>query len=669
MIGEKRETEYSMTFLQPFILWGLPLALLPVLIHLINRMRYRSLPWAAMMFLVSANRSSTRFAQLRQILILCCRILAVLGLILALSRPLAGGWLGWMLAPAPDAILILLDRSTSMESRDSEGSSSKRVRALQLLSQASKEFDDTSRLALLESVLRTPQEIASGTVLPELSMVSATDTAADVPAMLQAAVDWLVENRVGTSEIWIASDLQRNNWKPESDRWPALVSRLASLPQGVRVRLLALNEGEASNASLFVHETDRKRRGEETELDVILDIQRNSSLGGALPLSIIVNGARSQKDLVMEGQTLRFHHKINLGLARGGGWGQVGLPSDANARDNAGYFVYGPEIFLRAVAAVLDVESRRYLQLAVAPSSKELKQGCALISPGDDGKLGAVNLHEIALALWQGPLPQGEGEQQLRVFVEEGGVAIFFPPGRKDSQEFLGAGWGEVQVAEREKPFRVMRWEENDGPLTKTEEGLSLPVSELVFQRRQVILGGKSALASFEGGEPFLTRHAAGRGQVFFCASLPKRDWSSLREGSVLVPMLQRLLQAGGRRLSVAPPVPCGEWKGLDFSERWISVDSTQPKDIRFQAGVYRQKGRLVAVNRPLHEDDRESMEAGAVRSLFGDIPIRMFQEQQAASTQPHSEMWRFFLFFMLLFLLAEAVLILPAAPSKSEAA
>ena len=32
-----------MTFLQPFILWGLPLVLLPVIIHLINRMRHR--PW------------------------------------------------------------------------------------------------------------------------------------------------------------------------------------------------------------------------------------------------------------------------------------------------------------------------------------------------------------------------------------------------------------------------------------------------------------------------------------------------------------------------------------------------------------------------------------------------------------------------------------------------
>src|SRR5690349_17650371 len=106
-----------MTFLQPFILWGLPLILLPVLIHLLNRMRHRPQPWAAMRFVVSATRTSVSNARLRQWLILLLRVLAVLMLVLFLARPLAGGWLGWALAPAPDAIVILLDRSASMETQ------------------------------------------------------------------------------------------------------------------------------------------------------------------------------------------------------------------------------------------------------------------------------------------------------------------------------------------------------------------------------------------------------------------------------------------------------------------------------------------------------------------------------------------------------------------------
>ena len=63
-----------MIFFQKFILWGLPLVLLPVIIHLINRMRHRPRQWAAMQFLLAATRSSTSHAKLRNLLIMLMRI-------------------------------------------------------------------------------------------------------------------------------------------------------------------------------------------------------------------------------------------------------------------------------------------------------------------------------------------------------------------------------------------------------------------------------------------------------------------------------------------------------------------------------------------------------------------------------------------------------------------
>ena len=62
------------------------------------------------MFLRMANRKSTK---LRQWLVLLFRMLAVLALIFALSRPLAGGWAGHDVGKL-DVTLILIDRSASM---------------------------------------------------------------------------------------------------------------------------------------------------------------------------------------------------------------------------------------------------------------------------------------------------------------------------------------------------------------------------------------------------------------------------------------------------------------------------------------------------------------------------------------------------------------------------
>ena len=59
-----------MSFLAPLLLFGLPLALLPVIIHLIHLLRRRQVKWAAMMFLLAAQKMNQGLSKLRQYLIL-----------------------------------------------------------------------------------------------------------------------------------------------------------------------------------------------------------------------------------------------------------------------------------------------------------------------------------------------------------------------------------------------------------------------------------------------------------------------------------------------------------------------------------------------------------------------------------------------------------------------
>ena len=108
-----------MTFLAPALLLALPLALLPIVIHLIHLYRRRQVKWAAMMFLLLAQRTNKGLSKLRQYLILAFRVLAVVALIFVVGRPLAGGLLG-LTGGAPDSVIILLDRSASMEERSEE---------------------------------------------------------------------------------------------------------------------------------------------------------------------------------------------------------------------------------------------------------------------------------------------------------------------------------------------------------------------------------------------------------------------------------------------------------------------------------------------------------------------------------------------------------------------
>jgi hypothetical protein len=649
-----------MTFLQPLVLLGLPLILVPVVIHLLNRMRHRPRPWAAMRFLVAATRSSVSNTRLRQFLILLCRVLAVGMLILFLARPLAGGWLGWALSPAPEAIIILLDRSASMETH--AGPDSKRQQALDLLAQAARPFEERSRIILIDSATRQAQEIGHAAALAQWPTAQPTDTAADLPAMLRAAFDWLIENRAGAAEIWIASDGQRSNWLPEDARWKTVVAQLGGLSQRIRVRLLDLDQPAEPNASISIKELLRRPHGDKSELQFVLDVERNRTSSTSIPIAVTLDGQRTETEVTMEGQSLRWRHKIDLGNGNKGGWGSFTLPADGNPRDNTAYFVYGPNTPLLASVLSDDAATARYFQFAAASQNG---QAADLIAPSTTTE---ANFDGRSLLIWQAPLPTGADAGRVQSFAEAGGVVVFFPSGQTDAGQFDGLGWGEVQHREGDESFRIVRWNEDEGPLAKSDEHLSLPLAQTTFHQRQLITGHAETGAAFEDGTAFLSRQSLGKGEIYFCATLPDPAWSSLGDGPVLVPMLQRMMEAGARRLQKETSLTCGELSAADQTLPWTAVDTNSTKDIRSQAGVYKAGDRLVAVNRPAAEDEPERLDIDQARQLFGNLPVQTLQERHFEVGHLQGEIWRAFVFAMLIFLIAEGILLLPSRTKEQPA-
>jgi hypothetical protein len=342
------------------------------------------------------------------------------------------------------------------------------------------------------------------------------------------------------------------------------------------------------------------------------------------------------------------------------------LPADANERDNTAYFVYQSATALRASIVSRDNASARLLRLAALASSTARSDAVSVRLPSELDQAGWA---DQALLVWQEPLPQGELAQRLKAFIEEGGVVAFFPPGKPDPGQFLELGWGDVEDAPEENAFRVESWEENEGPLARTQEGFSLPVGKVQFQKRQAIRGNGKVLAQFADGAPLLIRRAAGQGQAVFCASLPREDWSSLGDGPVLVPMMQRLLQAGALRQNRAAFLACGTLSPAERERAWTSLDSAEPKQIQTQAGVYQAGDRHVAVNRPPRENEPGIMAVDDARRLFGTVPFQILEERERRTGQVHGEVWRIFLLAMLAFLLVEGWLILPertAAPART---
>ncbi|HTD79778.1 MAG TPA: BatA domain-containing protein, partial [Chloroflexota bacterium] len=67
-----------MAFLAPYLLWGTLAASIPVAIHLFFRSRYRTVPWAAMTFLLTSIEQTSRRLKFQELLLLCLRVALLL---------------------------------------------------------------------------------------------------------------------------------------------------------------------------------------------------------------------------------------------------------------------------------------------------------------------------------------------------------------------------------------------------------------------------------------------------------------------------------------------------------------------------------------------------------------------------------------------------------------
>lgn len=640
-----------MTFLQPFILWGLPLILVPVIIHLINRMRHRPQPWAAMMFLVAATRASTNRAKLKQWLVLAFRVLAVTALLLFLARPLGGGWLGWAVNAAPDVIVVVLDRSASMETRLPGQNISRREHALKIIKETADKFAETSHLVLLDSATRKAQQLADASALLEDSLTGPTDTAADLPGLLQTAHRWLAENQAGASEIWIASDLQASNWHPEDDRWEILTAQFEEMLQPVRFRLLTFDVQSDLNRAVSLAELNRPAETPD-QLQLDLNLAATKASQTAFPLKLQVGEAEVQSDITVNAASLRWQKQLDLTENRETPWGQASLPADANPRDNEVFFVAQAEAAGKAIVVSDSPEQTLFLRIAsMAPNATAPTEVISRAAFEDTG------LNDVAFILWHSKAP--EENSRLGRFINDGGVVLFIPTDQVGNESFSGTRWRPREDTGA-NPAPVISWNENDGPLADTEEGLTLALDQVRMLKHVNIETTDTVLAKLRDGSPFLTRGNLGRGNYFHLATQPLRTWSNLDRGDVLVPMLQRLLQLGNRRLGQDTMIACGELSVADRALSWLPVDSDSTRDIRLHAGLYRSGERVVAVNRPSFEDDAETLPEETVTQLFGELPMRMAQQTNVESDALQGEIWRMFLFGMLAFLIIESWLVLP---------
>ena len=265
-----------MTFLTPWMLLGALAAGIPIAIHFLFRSRYRTVPWAAMKFLLTAVEQTSRRLKFQELLLLLLRITILVMLALAFARPISTLVKGAGRGEAVDAVLVF-DVSYSMAARD--GAQSRLERAKEEALKIIDELPPHSTVQIItssdknETLIgpRSPGNLDQARLLVQRLDVVHRPT--DLATGVIKAREVLALGQASNKELYVFSDMQKMGFENEADK---LKTVLNDIKEKAVVHLVKCAKRDFKNVAIvgITPQTGIPRPGERVGFAVLVKIGR-----------------------------------------------------------------------------------------------------------------------------------------------------------------------------------------------------------------------------------------------------------------------------------------------------------------------------------------------------------------------------------------------------------
>lgn len=580
-----------LTFFNPLLLWALPLAAVPIIIHLLNRRRFNRVPWAAMEYLLRAMKRNRRRMQMEHWIVLLLRTLAVIALIFLVTRPQLGG--GGGILKARTHHVVMVDDSASMAQRfgatnlfkAADAELGKLVRGL-----IENNSGDMFTLMLSSDGMGQPQLFAQSVnaelerkVRDKLMGRNAGDAGVDLRTLLTAARKHAEEKKkdAGDFHYHLLTDSRVTDILPSGKPNPALVKHLQEMdPNHAQFSVKLLGNKETDNLGITaVRRRDRLAMvGAVTTLEVEVT-NFGDSQSQIAEVSVAVDGQSrvpiqvpaipaGGKVVVDKQHTFRepgFHSVV------------ANLTRDKYPVDDLGVLA----LEVAATSQVLVVngdpsdsleDSETFYLSAALDTGGDLLSGITVTETSPDG-LSAHNLDDYNMVwLANVPPPREDVVAALERFVAGGGGLVIFLGGNqltspeKFNDVFYKDGKGLLPLAVTERKGDM----EDPDPVHVTDNGhYSMRSSPEFFElvlANAVLVGRYWGMADDPTrpvSVPLRVRNATGApfmvsstyqqgGEVLAFATTADIDWSNFAASRVFLVMCQEIHRHATKAQSLA---------------------------------------------------------------------------------------------------------------------
>jgi hypothetical protein len=390
---------------------------IPIIIHLLNRRRFRVVTWAAMRFLLLAQKKNSRRMRLEQLILLAVRCALVLLLVLAMASvmPAAERFWHWLF---PESVafaalgtqrthkIIVIDGSFSMATKTGDKDCFERAKelAVKIVRDQSSRGDGFNVVLMAAPPRRIVLEPSENTdkVVEAIQKLRLPHGNADLAATLNTVENLLRASpgKFESREVYFLTDLQQSTWI--SKQPGSVAGMIQKIQERTRTTVLVdagvdgVSNTAVTNVILgatlagvgvevpiiaTIHNYGQKPR-EDVTVDLLIGKAREQ--GADTPYKLSVAERRSVKQLDRGANTISFKHKFRT---PGDYVVQVRVTPDALELDDARSFVVTvkkelPVLLVNGKPAVQHFDrATGWLHLALNPFGSERVVGMVPARP------------------------------------------------------------------------------------------------------------------------------------------------------------------------------------------------------------------------------------------------------------------------------------------------
>jgi hypothetical protein len=591
-----------------FLLAGLA-AVIPVVLHMINRQKAREAPFPTLRFLQISARKTRRRKRFHDLLLMFLRAAVLLLIALGLARPtltnLRSLWGG-----ADSAVVIVLDNSASMGMID--GERTRFETAVAAAEQILHELGDGDQVALLATGGPAFPELGhldrrQDKIRQVLTQCQVSYERADLGSRLHEARQLLAKAEAPNKQIFVVTDMQKLSWDNLKESESATEGGSAadeSAAENIPVVIVDCNRQPKPNVAVTGVDVDTPVPVAGMPVKVTAELLNTSPVDQSVRLELLVDGGREQTspDLTVAANS-RLKHEFTCTFRGGPHQGEVRLMGEDGSRfDNRRFFTL--EIDQGISVAVVKpkpheipyLEDTYYVERALRPGQSG--NGAIRMTPLSAEELAREPLDRYKVIFCVNlPAPGTETAERLRAFVAGGGSLVWIAGDNvvpENYNQMNQAAHGQLlpaplvdvrsagEGAGRDS-WHVGFLDAKHPALSRLVDPPALYTSVLVY--KQVRMDAEKApnawvLARLDDGEPLAIQRRVGRGRVVMFGTGVQggaSGWSNFPLRPIFMPLLVRLTFDLSGAEETRRQVHAGAPITLQFE------DQTQPAKVEVQ--------------------------------------------------------------------------------------